>query len=1050
MSELIKKIDDLILSSKKYEDNSPLLERLSLLIQEYFEEKYVGKHRDFLFDEKNSNEIKRFISVCFIRLMGVSNDTHLNNEMLHIAKVVQNSIHDFCASLNVNAKTKTYEFEKIIIDFINRKEKEFFENLTFDGEITQINNFQQSYRRGINHILCKTILFPFLNEIISKVKLDKTFLKISEFIDAGAEHKYRTFQKAKENLEDLITEASNVNTYYSINFVKAPFQNILTALTRDFEQSPFNIPSNLSLQKTEKKFPFHEGSKSSISFIIVKDVNTGYAFNTNVKILDFSSQDIRFNRTEQFIGDIKSSQTIVDFDYEIIGSSKSFLIEIEVSWNSVDGSKSYLVELLDLPGQEENIDWKLIMGLEPYNLEPVESEKELIGRDNILSRLKTMTSSSVGSSYIYGQRRVGKTSIVKTLLNSNPVDNLLIIYIEAGDWNDAQNPFKSMENLARRICKKIQTFKPKFNSLQIPDFKDSFNNITEFLDQVIEVDSDFKSLIILDEFDRISRELFERGDIGKSFLLTIRSISNRSQFGFILVGGEKLEFILSQWQEFNKFKPVRVDYFSKDEDWKDFTQLIKKPVEGIIEISDNAIEVIYNKTSGNPYFTKKICIEMYNLMVTNRDVHVTQKEAENATIVARSTQNIGATDFSHFWEDGIKGRVEREEETSLKRRKILIVIANLLKNDKKTTKSNIIDYGTDYGLGNDEVDKYLVEFEQRKIIITEGGEYKFFVNFFEEWLLSGGVDKIISSFEEEERLSLNKKHEEEATIKFNEIISITKNWKTFKGNEITSNHVREWLDQFDDVFDQRLIFKVLVNLKFYSELEIREKLEDLFVLVKKQIMSSGRSKLLIEGKRKREDILVTYFDDNPSKGGSYYTKLFVESNNIYKDNSCVPNVIEKRVNEIRNLNAVVVIDDFLGSGNSMIENITKYQNELTYITNTKELVLVFGLITGFTEAKDKVEKHLFKLKIPGVVLIIDPLDDNDKCFSNSSKFFSTSIDRKRAEDICARVGGKLEKKHPLGFYNCQSAIVFPINCPNNSLPIFWKKNETWTPLFERN
>src|SRR5690606_32907029 len=116
-------------------------------------------------------------------------------------------------------------------------------------------------------------------------------------------HKYKTFQKAKENLEDLITEASEVNTFYSINFVRNPFQNILNSIKRDFEQSPFNIPSKLSLQKTEKKFPFHEGSKSSMSFIIVKDANTGYAFNTIVKILDFSSTDIRFDKSEQFIGE---------------------------------------------------------------------------------------------------------------------------------------------------------------------------------------------------------------------------------------------------------------------------------------------------------------------------------------------------------------------------------------------------------------------------------------------------------------------------------------------------------------------------------------------------------------------------------------------------------------------------------------------------------------------------------------------------------------------------------------------------------------------------
>jgi len=437
-------------------------------------------------------------------------------------------------------------------------------------------------------------------------------------------------------------------------------------------------------------------------------------------------------------------------------------------------------------------------------------------------------------------------------------------------------------------------------------------------------------------------------------------------------------------------------------------------------------------------------------MVVNRDIHVTQKEAELATIIARNSTNIGATDFSHFWEDGIKGKVEKEEETSLKRRKILIVISNLIKLQRKTTKVNIVDYGLDYGLNKDEIERYLIEFDQRKIIQLIGDQYRFFVDFFEEWLLAGGVDKIISSFEEEERLSLNKKMEEEASIKSSEIINLLKSWKIYKGSEITINHVRNWLEQFDDVFDQRLIFKILLNVKLYNDFEIREKLEDLFKLVKKQITVAGSAKVLQEGRRKREDILVSYLDDNPSKGGSYYTKLFVDANNIYKDNSCVPHLLEKKVSEIRSINAVVIIDDFLGSGGSLIENITKFRNEFLNITNERKIELIFGLIAGFQEAKDKVEKHLQKLNIPSSVFIIDLLDETDICFNNSSKIFNTSIERKKAQDICLKIGTKLEKKHPLGYNNCQATVVFPVNCLNNSLPILWKKTENRIPLFERN
>ena len=52
-----------------------------------------------------------------------------------------------------------------------------------------------------------------------------------------------------------------------------------------------------------------------------------------------------------------------------------------------------------------------------YSLEPVETPEELIGRGHFLGRLqRTASLRSVGSTFVSGQRRVGKTSLVKTLI----------------------------------------------------------------------------------------------------------------------------------------------------------------------------------------------------------------------------------------------------------------------------------------------------------------------------------------------------------------------------------------------------------------------------------------------------------------------------------------------------------------------------------------------------------------------------------------------------------------------------------------------------------
>ena len=816
------------------------------------------------------------------------------------------------------------------------------------------------------------------------------------------------------------------------------------------EKSPYFLPADIELYKTEKKYPFAKGQNNSIS-IIVANKGNGFASNVSLNIISIDSLGVEFADRVKYIGNLKIETIIVDFEYRVIEELNHLEIAIEVVWIDSEEKRCSKIEKIVFNGQTSDLNWEEIVKIKPYNLEPVETNKDLIGRDTILQALQSTISMPLGSAYIYGQRRVGKTSIVKTLQNSICSDNFLVCYIEAGDWNDAKDAYKSMENLGIKICKKIKRFNVKFASVQIPNFAGSFNQISDFLDDITDIDKDFRLLIILDEFDRISNSLYERGEIGRSFVLTIRAISNRPQFGFILVGGEKMEYILSQWQEFNKFSPIRVDYFSKERDWEDFNKLIKKPVENILEISDGAIVKIYEETAGNPYFTKKICMELYSNMIGNRDVHVTDKEVYIASETARSSSNIGATDFSHFWEDGIKGKVEKEEEVSLKRRKLLIAISQVIQNSQALNIANIKDAGIEIGLMGNDVDKFLLEFEQRRILSLNKCQFSFVVNFFKEWLTSGGKEKIISTFEEEERVVLNQKLEEEASVKSDEIKSVLKNLKSYKGGAISIEDVRKWLDQFDDVFDQRLMFKLLENFKLYNELEIREKLSNLFTMIRRDLNKKGNVRVLDPKKKKRDDILVTYLDKSPAKGATYFAKIFADENNIYAENVCSPEFIEKKIIEKNTINCIVIIDDIIGTGNTIISNTKEYfDSTLVDIIKERNIPIYISVITGFLPSKEKIETEIsLFIESDLNIFIADVLSSQDKCFSLQAQIFANSFESKKAREICMQKGEKLEAKMPLGYSNCELLVAFPMNCPNNTLPIFWKRTDGWEPLFER-
>src|SRR6266850_2177319 len=61
-------------------------------------------------------------------------------------------------------------------------------------------------------------------------------------------------------------------------------------------------------------------------------------------------------------------------------------------------------------------------------------------------------------------------------------------------------------------------------------------------------------LIILDEFDEIHPELYQHGRLADVFFQNLRTFSAQKNIGMMLVGGERLRYILSrQGDQLNRF-----------------------------------------------------------------------------------------------------------------------------------------------------------------------------------------------------------------------------------------------------------------------------------------------------------------------------------------------------------------------------------------------------------------------------------------------------------------------------------------------------------------
>jgi len=112
-----------------------------------------------------------------------------------------------------------------------------------------------------------------------------------------------------------------------------------------------------------------------------------------------------------------------------------------------------------------------------------------------------------------------------------------------------------------------------------------------------------KFVIIVDEFDEIYAELYVSGPLAETLFGNIRALTNYSNICMILVGGENMQFIMDrQGPKLNKLANESLDCYSRNEEWYDFKDLVRRPTRGSLAWHDDAIEYVFRQTNGNPYF----------------------------------------------------------------------------------------------------------------------------------------------------------------------------------------------------------------------------------------------------------------------------------------------------------------------------------------------------------------------------------------------------------------------------------------------------------------
>lgn len=245
------------------------------------------------------------------------------------------------------------------------------------------------------------------------------------------------------------------------------------------------------------------------------------------------------------------------------------------------------------------------------------------------------------------------------------------------------------------------------------------------------------------------------------------------------------------------------------------------------------------------------------------------------------------------------------------------------------------------------------------------------------------------------------------------------------------------------------MFKILLNIRFYSDYQVKVKLREIYQYIRRSITEAGNVRIVKGKEHTRKDILVSYLEDSPAKSGAEYAKLFADENKIFHKNVMPADKLEKYITNNSDVHSIIFVDDFIGLGGSAQQNFINLNDNFPSLFTNSNIQFYFGVICGFQDAKQKLINRLKRHQIEINIQICDLLDESDKVFEDSSKVYNLPLERHLARTICYDFGSQIVKQNVLGYGDCQAIVVFPRTIPNNSLPILWANSNSWRPLFER-
>ena len=849
-----------------------------------------------------SHSAKRNVGLLTIRLVSCRNvlpEASINKSGRHIMRLIEEGCPDLL-SKNVLPNKKAQTHEKLAaVSTIHNSAGEGLKCLLEPfSNLEDLNGRRQQIMRALNHGQTKNYLNGYgFDSVSSSVS---SLLSLVTKVTKSRDHELQnSIQDLVEIVSDDLDQYAYVPTFivrdYMLPFLRKVQSAAVETQSTLANQFICQISVPTSTYRPEKKYPLHViGTRIGI-FVPLTNEGPG----TGQDLLAFCISDhCKVIAEETKLGNIVPGQFMLPLYFEVKEPRESLELFVEIKWRVVGDPIVYKRDFsVTVEGQRTDLDWDELSLRQPYSLEVAVGD-DFYGRKDTVSRiLRRLSSNLMQSCYITGQKRVGKSSLARAveskikLLNRANSDQYNVLYLECGEIRHASGQ-ETLNALGTNLEQFFSHYLPRSSEWTKIDYSSSLAPLNRLIDQLLDVSPSSRFIVILDEFDEINECLYRYGELANTFFLNLRTISSKRNVAFVLVGAERMPYIMAaQGERLNKFGRESLNSFERETEWEDYQGLVRMPVKNIIDAHESALNELYRYTNGHPYFTKMLCAAVYEFAVQSKDAEVSSSEIKRAANKIIGTLDINA--FAHYWRDGIRGDTKQVEIVSLKRCRLLLAWARTARSGKLLTCDEIQTNVRSESLATSEVLPLLEDLCRRGVFREHDGIYQPTVKLFADWLMESGFSMLVTDQLGDELFEAKQKAEDNAYVKAEEIVNVAASWDLYQGREITTDDVRAWLGQVESILDQRLLFKVLQNVRFVREAEVREKFSVAHAIIRRKLPVVVKTRRA----QRRDDIVVTYAD-SPGKSGAFFAYLYANTNEINSGNVVPPNSLNDIFEEL--------------------------------------------------------------------------------------------------------------------------------------------------------